>query len=179
MPFVFTLNNTEKLYTVVSSNVLIGLISLFRESNARTYLQLGRGLILSSVILSVVLIATLFFKKTSLSSALETSSIEAPTFHSRIYLTLFLNFVIVILCKDVGKGILNISASTSEYPILMWYYLGGLAGCIVYISIYALFKKPFIWLGNITFVFFARGLFCDAIAIQIPLLSVTSYRHRL
>lgn len=172
MPFVFTLNNTEKLYAVVCSNVLISLISFFQEGNAGNYLQRSGDLLLSSVMLAVALSATLFFKKSSLPTASETSGIDAPTFHSRIYLTLFFNCVFVILCMGVGKGILNITASASEYPVLMWYYLGGLAGCIAYLSIYALSNRSFIWLGNITFGCFAMGLFCNTSTVQIPGLAV-------
>jgi len=172
MHFVFTLNNTEKLYSVVGSNVLIGLISLFQEGNAGNYLQHGGDLLLSLVMLTVALSATLFFKKNSFPASPGTSSIDAPTFHFRIYQTLFLNCIFTILCKGAGKGILNITAAASMYPVLMWYYLGGLAGCIVYFVIYALSIRPFIWLGNITFGFFAMGLFCNSFAVQIPILDM-------
>lgn len=173
MPFVFTLNNTEKLHAVVGSNVLISLISLFQEGDVGIYLHGNSDLVLSFVMLAVALSAIVFFKENSLPVAAETSGIDTPTFHSRIYLTLFLNCVIVILCKGVGKGILNNTASASEYPVLMWYYFGGLVGCMVYFVIYALSKRPFIWLGNITFGFFAMGLFCNTFAMQIPGLAAT------
>lgn len=172
MPFVFTLNNTEKLYAVVGSNVLIGLISLFQEGNAGNYLQRGGDLLLSFIMLAIALGGILFFKNDSILVDPDVQGIDTPTFHSRIYLTLFFNCVLAILCKGVGKGILNIVASTSEYPVLMWHYLGSLVGCIAYLAIYALSKKPFVWLGNITFGFFAMGLFCNAFAIQIPKLAV-------
>lgn len=172
MPFVFTLNNTEKLYAVVGSNVLIHLISLFQEGDAGNYLHGNGDLVLSFAILAVALGAIVFFKENNLPATSETTGIDTPTFHSRIYLTLFLNCVLAILCKGVGKGILNNTASASEYPVLMWYYLGGLAGCMAYFSIYALSKRPFIWLGNITFGFFAMGLFFNTFAVQIPELAV-------
>lgn len=172
MPFVFILNNTEKLYAVIGSNVLISMISLFQEGNLGNYLQHGGDLLLSSVTLAVALSATLFFKKSSLPAASETSDIGIPALHSRIYLTLFFNCATAILCKGVGRGILNIAASASEYPVLMWHYLGGLAGCLAYLAIYAFTIKPFIWLGNITFGFFAIGLFFNAFALQIPGLAV-------
>lgn len=168
MPFVFALNNTEKLYAVVGSNVLISLISLFQEGNAGNHLQHGGDLLLSSFMLAIALSATLFFKKDSLPVDSDALDIDTPTFHSRIYLTLFFNCILAILCKGVGKGILNNATSTSEYPVLMWHYLGNFAGCIAYLAIYALSKKPFLWLGNITFGFFAMGIFCNAFAVQIP-----------
>ena len=172
IPFVFTLNNTEKLYAVIGSNVLIALISLFQESNGGNYLNQTGDLLLSCLMLAIALSATLFFNKDSLPVDSDTLGIDKPTFHSRIYLTLFFNCVLAILCKGVGKGILNIAASASEYPVLMWHYLGGLVGCMVYFAIYAFSKRSFIWLGNITFSSFAMGLFCNTFTMQIPVLVV-------
>lgn len=170
MPFVFVLNNTEKLYAVIGSNVLIGLISLFQEGKAGDILQHGGDLLLSCMMLVIALSAVLFFKKDSLSADSDLPGIDTPTFHSRIYLTLFFNCVFVILCKGVGKGLLNIAVSTSVYPLLMWYYLGGLAGCAIYFAVYGFSTRPAIWLGNITFGCFAMGLFCNAFSVQIPML---------
>lgn len=174
MPFVFILNNTEKLYAVVGSNVLICLISLFQEGNAGNYLQHGGDLLLSCVMLAIALGATLFFKKDSMPVDSDSLGIDTPTFHSRIYLTLFFNCVLAILCKGAGKGLLNIAASVSEYPVLMWHNLGGLIGCMVYFAIYAFSKRSFVWLGNITFGSFAMGLFCNTFAVQVPALVVPS-----
>lgn len=168
IPFVFILNNTEKLYAVVGINFMINLTSLFQEVTGGNLLQYKSDLILSFIILCLAIIAILFIKKRSLETALETSDIDIPTFHSRIYLTLLFNCIFVILCKGVGNGILNITAYTSVYLVLIWYYLGGIVGCIVYLAIYKLSKKPFIWLGNITFGFFAMGLLYNVFALQIP-----------
>ncbi len=172
MPFVFTLNNTEKLYAIVGSNVLINLISLFHEGSVSDYLQGTGDLLLPFAMLAVALSAIIFFKKNSLPATTETSGIDTPKFYTRIYLTLFFNCVLAVLCKGAGKGLLNIAASTSKHPVLMWHYLGSLAGCMAYLAVYALSKKPFLWLGNITFGFFAMGVFCNAFAPQVPWLVV-------
>ena len=172
MPFVFTLNNTEKFYAVVGSNVLINLISLFQEGDAGNYLHSNGDLIFSSAMLLMALSVIMFFKERDLPLVQKTSDIDTPTFHSRIYLTLFFNCVVVILCKGVGKGLLNIAASASEYSLVIWYYWGGLAGCISYFTIYAFSKRSYIWLGNITFGSFAMGLLCNTFVEQIPGMAV-------
>ena len=64
------------------------------------------------------------------------------------------------------------TVSASEYPVMMWYYIGGLIGCMIYFAIYAFTKRPFIWLGNITFGFFAMGLFCNTFVVEIPELAM-------
>lgn len=172
IPFVFTLNNTEKLYAVLGSNVLISLVSLFQETSSGNYLLDKGDMILSSIMLILALSGILFFKKDSLSVNSHDIGIDVPIFHSRIYLTLFFNCVLAIFCKGVGKGILNIVAYSSIYPVLIWHYLGNIVGCIVYLAIYAHLKRPFIWLGNITFSFFAMGIFCNSFSIQMPFLDL-------
>ena len=51
MHFVFTLNNTEKLYAVIASNILINLISLFQGGNGGNYLQNIGDFVLLSIVL--------------------------------------------------------------------------------------------------------------------------------
>lgn len=175
IPFVFLLNNTEKLYTVVGGNVLIQLISLFQEYGSGRSWYDGTDLILSFAILAISLSATLFFKEKSILSDLDDSNdqmVNAPEIHWRIYLTIFFNCAIVVLCKGAGKGILNIAAVNSGIRILPWHYVGGLIGCVMFIAIYAFVKKAYLWLGNITFASVAMGLCCSAFSIQIPRLAV-------
>jgi DNA-binding CsgD family transcriptional regulator len=167
-PFVFTLNNTEKLYAVVGSNALISLISLFQEGRSEDSLQNSTDLLLSFAILIVALSATLFFRKDSIACDCEDENASNPKVPSRVYLTLFFNCVFAVLCKGVGKGILNIAAESFDNPVLMWHYIGGLAGCLIYFAVYAFTSKAFLLLGNITFACVAMGLLCNAFAVQVP-----------
>ncbi|MPM22292.1 hypothetical protein SDC9_68743 [bioreactor metagenome] len=168
LPFVFTLNNTEKLYAVVSSNVLIQLISLINEHSLSGLVEP----ILSFVLLLCSLSAVMFFKKETDRTRGGQDPVEKPVMHRRVYLSLLFNCAIAILCKGAGKGILNIAAAGSGSSVLTGYYMGGLAGCLVYLLIYALTKKAYIWLGNITFSSVAIGLLCNAFTPQSPGLAV-------
>ena len=163
IPFVFSLNNTEKLYAVVGSNALIQIISLSLEHNVHRSMQT----ILSITILIISLGATLFFKKDNLEGNADDLKKNTPEFHRRIYLTVFFNCSIAILCKGAGKGILNITAFNSVMPVMTWYYIGGLVGCVLFIMIYAFSEKAFLWIGNIIFASVAMGLFCNTFADQI------------
>lgn len=172
IPFVFTLNNTEKLYSILGANVLINLISLFQEWNNGSHLLGKWDMVISFIMLILGLSLTLSFKENSLDTSHEKFSVDVPLFHSRIYMTLFFNCIFVILCKGVGKGILNNNALTSGYPTLIWYYLGGLVGCMVYPAVYAFSKRSFVWLGNITFGIFTIGLLCNAFIVQMPEMAI-------
>lgn len=164
IPFVFTLNNTEKLYAVVSGNVLIQLISMTKEHSLSGLAEP----ILSFVLLLCSLCAVLFFKKETDHAKSGQDPIEKPVMHRRVYLSLLFNCAIVILCKGAGKGILNIAVAGSGSSVLTGYYMGGLAGCLVYLLVYAFTKKAYIWLGNITFSSVAIGLLCNAFTPQSP-----------
>ncbi|MEA4950747.1 MAG: hypothetical protein VB068_14055, partial [Petrimonas sp.] len=165
IPFVFMLNNTEKLYAVVSSNVLIQLISLINE-----HVVYGTAKqIMSLALLLCALGAVLFLKKEAPENQNMT---EKPVMHRRIYLSLLFNCAIAILCKGAGRGILNIAETVSGPSVLTGYYIGGLAGCLSYVLVYAVTKKAFIWLGNITFASVAIGLLCNAFTPQSPGLAI-------
>jgi len=161
MPFVFILNNTEKLYTILGSNLLIYIISLIQESRG-IYLQDNQYIIFSFLIILIALILSLYFIKESMPEHNQDNSMEIPEFSKRIYLTLGFNFIVAILCKGVGNGIVNLIATNSSLPVIWWYNIGGLMGCIIYITIYRYNSRPFIWLGNITFSCLAMGLFCNS-----------------
>ena len=167
IPFVFALNNTEKLYAVVGSNVLINLILIFQEGH---YLYSGKDMLLSVVILIIALSAILFFKRDSV--PVDSDNMSNPEIYSRIYLTLFFNCLFAVLCKGAGKGVLNITAEHSNFHVSMWYYIGGLAGCLIYFAIYAFSKKSTHLTWNLTFGCLTMGLLCNAFINQFHELAV-------
>jgi hypothetical protein len=61
MPFVFALNNTEKLYAVVGSNVLINIISYVQEKYSINGFYNINGMLMSFFILILALSTILFF----------------------------------------------------------------------------------------------------------------------
>ena len=166
IPFVFVMNNTEKFYSVLCSNTLINLIMLIQLLCFNDKI-IGRGIYyISFFILVIALAATIFFKERSLTDYLK-GLLEASEITPRIYLTLLNNCAIAILCKGIGKGILNITAQSHE-DVHLWYYMGGLIGCIIYFALNALYRRAFIWLNNITFSTIAMGLICNAFIDDIP-----------
>lgn len=163
IPFIFSLNNTEKLYAVVGSNFLIQAAALFLEHNAyQTVEQVASFGILAAALSFIV-----FFKEKDLPENTNISEPFRPKFHRRIYLTLLFNCAVAILCKGVGKGILNIAAERAGFPVLAGYYTGGLIGCLIYILLYAFTKRAYIWLGNMTFATVSVSLLLNAYTHEI------------
>lgn len=171
MPFVFALNNTEKMYAVVGSNVLINIISFFQEANRGNNLRSNQDLIFSFVIMLIALGAILFFKRSSIEEN-EKKMSNIPIVNNRIYSILVINCLFAILCKGAGKGILNITVNHSELPLLYWHYCGGFIGCFIFIMLYFVSAKAIIWLGNLAFGCMAIGLLANAFVSQNPHLAI-------
>lgn len=164
IPFVFILNNAEKLYAVVVSNTLIQLILIFMEYNTNGGVE--RMLLFTLLIISLG--AVLFFRKNDVAENADGLKLDLPEFHPRIYLTLLFNCGIAIFCKGAGKGILNIAAEDAGSFVLTGYYIGGLVGCILYMLVYAFTKKAYIWIGNIIFSSVTIALLCNAFIPHVP-----------
>lgn len=82
------------------------------------------------------------------------------------------NCVFAVLGKGIGTGILNITAESIGNSVVVWYYIGGILGCLIYFALYAFASKPFVLLGNIIFAFIAMGLLCNAFISQAPGMAV-------
>lgn len=168
MPFVFSLNNTEKLYAVVGTNLLISLISILQNVKDGNILHSRNDLILSFVVLIAGLSAVLFFEKSSVVSAYENEIEGAPCIPRRIWLTLVFNCVFAVLGKGIGTGILQLTSESYGSSVMIWYYIGGLAGCLLCFALYACASKPFILIGNLIFGLIAMAFICHAFALQTP-----------
>jgi len=168
MPFVFALNNTEKLYAAVGANALIQIISFIMEAQPDSGFLEDNDMWISLIILVIGLAAVLFFKQDSIKMDKIGRRMDTPKLHNRVYLSLLFNCIIAIFCRGAGKGVLNIAALHTDIPVSMWFYNGGLLGCALYFILYAFVPKAYIWLGNITFFCVAMGLLCNAFSMQIP-----------
>jgi DNA-binding CsgD family transcriptional regulator len=172
IPFVFTLNNTEKFYSFVGSNVLLNALLLFQHG----LMNNNRGLsvrVITFLLLIVALSATIFIKKNNVVTVNNEAS-DVPVMKARLHLTIFFNCILAILCKGAGKGILNITAELYGNTVHLWFYAGGLLGCIAFIIVYALSLRASIWLSNITFSTITMGLLCNAFAKELPMMALIS-----
>jgi DNA-binding CsgD family transcriptional regulator len=172
IPYVFTLNNTEKIFAVVGSRILISLLLFLQMIFTDISLPEHLILIISFAILILALSLIILFKKSCISTEPELDSEESIDIPNRIYLTGLFNFLIIVLIKGVGHGIFHITMELTSMPLLIWHIIGGFFGCVVYIALYAASKKAFIWLANITFASIAMALLCNALVIQFPTMAL-------
>jgi len=93
IPFVFILNNTEKLYAVLSSNLLIQLISLINEQRFSDITEP----VMSFTLLLLSLGTVLFFRKEPVKAKDNGTHLSKPEMSSRIYLSLLFNCAVAFL----------------------------------------------------------------------------------
>ncbi len=167
-PYIFVLNNTEKLYAMLGSNVLICGIGLLMESPFFQTLSQTQGLIVSFAILLTGLVGILFFRQQDITEKAEENAAGAAVFHPKLYLTIFISCVFAILFKGVGKGIFNLAIQDTAYLISNWYHIGGLLGVGVYLLVFAKVKKSMHVVVNFSFCLLSLGLLCTALADHKP-----------
>lgn len=171
IPFVFVLNNTEKLYSIVLSNLLINFLSLFQHWNIIDKSSINFN-IFPMVILIIALSTTAFFKKSSIQTKTDEINEEKQKLEPRIYLTVLFNCAFVIIYYGVAKSVIMNTAANYGQEVLIWYYVSGLIGCIFYFALYAYSRNAFIWMINFSFAFVAMGLLCNTVVEQIPSMAV-------
>jgi DNA-binding CsgD family transcriptional regulator len=167
IPFVFILNNTEKFYAVVGSNILINILSIMKDFSESSLIPGAAGALFSFVMLAAGLLAVLYFKEDT--ELFENN--ESEGMPSRIYMTLVINCVFAVLCKGIAKGMLNSAAATSNMPVMNIYYMGGLVGCILYFTVYKRTQKAIHMAWNITFGSITMGFLCFSFISHIEVLT--------
>jgi DNA-binding CsgD family transcriptional regulator len=172
MPFVFTLNNTEKFYSVLLSFVLMNLMSLFiyRSSLLTSQISIRLNFIFSYIIMAGALSAVWLFKKTDMINMAK-DKIE-KYIPKRVYITLLINCLFIIFCKGIGKAILNITVQNTGLFIMNWHYIGGLIGCLIYFYVYAYSIHSIHYAWNITFGSTIIGLIFNMFLNHSPIFAV-------
>lgn len=168
MPFVFVLNNTEKMYSVVGANVLVCLFGLFAELYPDSLPDAPSKLTATYVFLLAGLSCVVFFRQSDLPKSGSVPKYAPERMDGRIVLTLLFSCLFTVLSKGAGKGLLNTAADSSPLPVVLFYFLGGLAGCILCFLVFAFVEKGVHIIWNIAFASIAMGLLCNALSADNP-----------
>ena len=100
VPFVFVLNNTEKFYAVLITNLLISVLVLLQELQL---LNITDGMLPSLAMLFLGLLPVSFFRTAELASAAPAQPYTVPKAKKILYVTVVLNCLYAVLCKGIGR----------------------------------------------------------------------------
>lgn len=153
-PFGLVMNNTERFFSVVGSNILIYFFLLL--FNIVAIKSLDKIIYIIMLLISVVLF--LFFKKPDY-EAKKSLIVNMPR---AVYWILVFCVLLTIAAKGVCKAFLEIAFLKTDYDFQILYYIGGLAGCFLYLLIFKYFKKCVIMSVNICFGLGSLSFFCYA-----------------
>jgi DNA-binding CsgD family transcriptional regulator len=156
IPFVFVMNNTEKFYAVVISNILLNVFTLISQ----TGLYSGAEKIVSFVFVLISLIPILMFRTAAF---VGDSAQPKPKPQKITYFTLAINFVFAIIVLGFGKLMMDYMPEANSGSSRLWHAIGGLAGCGLYLLVFAFVRKSLNVTWNITFACFFLAILCGAI----------------
>jgi len=159
MPFVFALNNTEKFYAVMGTNLLISVLVLLQETQV---LNITNGMLPSLVMLFLGLAPLHWFHRSDLDAAAPVQTHTAPKTKKILYVTIILNCLYAVLCKGIGRMFVLAADGRVPFNLNVVFYLGAIAGCGVYFLIYALFRHGNLITWNVTF-----GAFVIAMVVHM------------
>lgn len=163
--YVFILNNTEKFYSMLLSSFLISLISILLPWKGNSLAFKGSNMIFSFALVAIALAATIFYKKEDIKTPEEKCRIDMPF---RTYLTFVFSIAYFILCKGIGKAILNITEGLVNVNVMHWFCAGGITGGIIFLLVHAYMKKSIHVGWNITFGSLTMGLVFNAASENRP-----------
>lgn len=151
IPFVFVLNNTEKFYGVVISNMLVSLLVLTQTVSG---LSITGNRWFGITMLLMGLAAIPFFRRQDLQKAEPPDKSLIPTTKKVVYLTLLLNLLYAIFCKGIGKVFLTVADGQTALSLEPSYYAGAVLGCVLYAALYAFLKNSNQATWSVTFASF-------------------------
>lgn len=166
IPMVFRLNNTEKLYASIISNICVSILLIIQNMHNGKILPPASDLILFLPVVIIAIATIIFINRKTVVLYEEGKDDNIPKVGFNIYSTLFFNASFVIICIGIGVGVLNTSIKKFGSNVAVWYFVGGVIGCVIFYTIYALFPKAILIVGNISFGFVSLGFLCSAFGAQ-------------
>ena len=155
IPLTYVLNNTEKFCAIVGTNLLIVILAILLETGVITE---KLSFPVSFVILIASLVPVLRFKKSHYDDEKKRCGKHIPKRPKSIYFTIVLNMLYACFCKGVGRIFVTYANEETVENLFIYYYLGGIAGCLIYYLIYRIFKKCNDVTWNVTFTSFAIAM---------------------
>lgn len=154
--FIYIMNNTEKLYSLIFSNFL--LISIVIHQDIK-YLNISNNYYFMLILLFLSLLPSVKFNKKDYLNEEKEYAKTAPKISRVLYISLFINCIFLVFCRGIGRGFILLANDMYSFNLEIYYYLGGLVGCILLFLLISYVKKCNVLSWNITFCSFVLAAF--------------------
>ena len=164
-PFVFVMNNTEKLAGVVLGHALSNIVPILCNA-----MRAEGETVLAALILAAGLLSVIFFRQDQLSDETDDRLPAQKNLRPAMMLTMMAGVLGAILLLGVGKALIRSYCYTwpSAVTTLNWYLVGGVVGSLLYAGIFALPRGGMHLALSLPFGCLAVGLMCSALTTQEP-----------
>lgn len=142
------MNNTEKFFTIIFGNFLLMILSILNYYNI---ININNNYIFFIIMLISSLIFMIKFSIKDYKDEEEKYSINTPKASKILYISLLINCIFLVFCRGVGRAFVLLANDMYTFNLEIYYYLGGLVGCIILIILYRNFEKCNILTWNIVF----------------------------
>ncbi len=170
--FVYILNNTEKIYTCLFSNVLISLFALINNT-------LSLNKIISYLILLIGFILIYIQSKRLDNNDYKVEENKyaknAPKITKILYTSIIINCIFLLFCRGTGRALLLIMNDLYPENIEIYYNIGGLLGSLIFFIIYKFAKKSNSLTWNIIFGSYIFSMFLGILSDKKIVLSIYSF----
>ena len=138
IPFVFVLNNTEKFYAVIVTNLLINTILFLQQANL---INIANGIIQSILMLCLSLLPITQFNKYDLICAIPKKITMIPKVKKLIYITIAISAIYGISCKGIGKIFMQVAEEKINFNIGAVFFLTTVAFLFNFLVQFFMYKN--------------------------------------
>lgn len=146
--YIYIMNNTEKFFTIIFGNFLLMILSILNYYNI---ININNNYIYFIIMLISSLLFMIKFNTKDYKKEEEKYSINTPKTSKILYISLLINCIFLVFCRGVGRAFVLLANDMYTFNLEIYYYLGGLVGCIILIILYKNFEKCNILTWNIVF----------------------------
>ena len=146
--YIYIMNNTEKFFTIIFGNFLLMILSILNYYNI---ININNNYIFFIIMLMSSLLFMIKFNTKDYKKEEKKYSINTPKTSKILYISLLINCIFLVFCRGVGRAFVLLANDMYTFNLEIYYYLGGLVGCIILIILYRNFEKCNILTWNIVF----------------------------
>lgn len=156
--FIYVLNNTEKFYSVLFANFLMITLAVLQNLGILN-ISITENYSFTIIVLVLSLIPVYKFNKEDYLNEEKIYSKNKTKTPKMLYFSLILNLIFLIFCRGIGRAYLLTTNDLYPFNIEIYYYFGGMLGCLLLYLIFKYVKKANSIAWNVIFSCYVFAIF--------------------
>lgn len=156
--FIYILNNTEKFYSVLFANFLMISVAVLQNLGILN-ISITKNYSFTIIVLLLSFIPVYKFNKEDYLNEEKIYAKNKTKTPKMLYFSLILNLIFLIFCRGIGRAYLLTANDLYPFNIEIYYYFGGMLGCLLLYLIFKYVKKANSIAWNIIFSCYVFAIF--------------------